>query len=171
MDLVYGICLRSTRRPAVAEELAQDTFLRAYRALGRYLPERIAGLKTRSWLVTIALNVCRNAARAAGPSVLHLDGAALTVPTDPSEDPAAVIERREAAARWARALDALPAAHRLPVELRHVHGLSYPEMAAALHRPLGTVKAQVHRGTAQLRAAYRALHDDEDTRARLEATA
>ena len=60
----------------------------------------------------------------------------------------------------------LPPAYRSAVVLRHVDGLTYPELATALDRPEGTVKAQVHRGLAQLRAAYEAdarLHPEELT--------
>ena len=71
--------------------------------------------------------------------------------------PAAVADRRaERRALGGPAPPTLPPAHREAVVLRHVDGLSYPEVAIALGRPEGTVKAQVHRGLAQLRAAYEA---------------
>ena len=65
--------------------------------------------------------------------------------------PSAVAERRVEGETWARRLAALPVPYRAAIVLRHVDGLSYPEVAAALGRPEGTVKAQVHRGTALLR--------------------
>ena len=55
---------------------------------------------------------------------------------------------------WARLLAGLPDRYRLAVALRHVDGLSYAEIAETLGRPLGSVKSDVHRGTALLRAAY-----------------
>ena len=55
---------------------------------------------------------------------------------------------------WARLLEGLPSRYRLPVALRYVEGLSYSELAETLGRPLGSVKSDVHRGTALLRAAY-----------------
>jgi RNA polymerase sigma-70 factor (ECF subfamily) len=58
----------------------------------------------------------------------------------------------------------LPPAYRSAVVLRHVDGLSYPELAAALDRPEGTVKAQVHRGVALLRTAYEAAERRERER-------
>ena len=67
--------------------------------------------------------------------------------------PATVIERRAERERWAALLACLPPAYRAAVVLRHVDGLSYPELATALGRPEGTVKAQVHRGLAMLRTA------------------
>ena len=62
--------------------------------------------------------------------------------------------RRESAAAWRARLAALPRHYGLAVELRHVHGLTYAEMAEALQRPVNTVKVHVHRGLALLRAAY-----------------
>jgi len=55
---------------------------------------------------------------------------------------------------WARLLNGLPARYRLPVALRHVDDLSYAEIAQTLGKPLGSVKSDVHRGIALLRAAY-----------------
>jgi RNA polymerase sigma factor (sigma-70 family) len=67
------------------------------------------------------------------------------------ETPHGSLERREAAETWAARLLALPERYRAPLVLRHVDGLSYDEIAEALDRPAGTVKAQVHRGIAMLR--------------------
>jgi RNA polymerase sigma-70 factor (ECF subfamily) len=69
-----------------------------------------------------------------------------------------VIDLDDDRERWAGLLATLPPAYRAAVVLRHVDGLSYPELAAALDRPEGTVKAQVHRGLAMLRTAYEAHH-------------
>ncbi len=69
-------------------------------------------------------------------------------------------ERREAARAWRDRLDALPARYRRAVELRHVSGLSYPELAEALDRPVGTVKSDVHRGVRLLREAL--MREEED---------
>ncbi len=55
---------------------------------------------------------------------------------------------------WRRLLSGLPSRYRAAVELRHVEGLSYPELAEALGKPLGTVKSDVHRGIGLLRSAY-----------------
>ena len=160
-DLVYGTALRWTRRPADAEDLAQDAFLRAYRALRGYTPERIAALHTRGWLVRIVLNLAHNRARDAGPAPEPLDPAA-----DPGHEPAdaahqrpeAVAERRAAAREWSTLLAELPPRYRTAVELRHVEGLDYRELAEALGRPVNTVKSDVHRGVRLLRAAYEAAY-------------
>jgi RNA polymerase sigma-70 factor (ECF subfamily) len=70
---------------------------------------------------------------------------------DGAPGPERVAEQRESAATWRARLDALPSRYRRAVELRHVSGLSYPELALALDRPLGTVKSDVHRGVRLLR--------------------
>lgn len=153
-DLLYAIALRSTRDPAAAEELTQDAFVRAYRALATYPGERIRALHLRPWLARITINVCRNGARArqARPAETPLEAAAHAA--SPSEAPEAALLRREANRAWEARLAALPRHYRLAVELRHVQGLSYAELAEALDRPLNTVKVHVHRGLALLRAAY-----------------
>ena len=68
--------------------------------------------------------------------------------------------RRESAQAWRARLEALPTRYRRAVELRHVSGLSYPELAEALERPLGTVKSDVHRGVRLLREA---MMDEQTT--------
>jgi RNA polymerase sigma-70 factor (ECF subfamily) len=153
-DLVFGIALRSTRDPGAAEELAQDAFVRAYRALATYDAERIGELRLRAWLARITLNLCRNRARARRGVPAEVPIEAIAEPTDPALRPEPAALARETGAEWGRRLAALPQRYRIAVELRHVHGLSYDEIATALDRPLNTTKTHVHRGVALLRAAY-----------------
>jgi RNA polymerase sigma-70 factor (ECF subfamily) len=157
-DLVYGLARRWSRTPSDAEDLAQDAFVRAYRALKGYDAERVSVLHMRGWMSRIVLNLARNRARRADPVETSLDPAA-----DPTHDPAdidtsgrpeLVTERREATREWTALLGQLPARYRVAVELRHVEGLSYGELAEALGRPVGTVKSDVHRGVAMLRDAW-----------------
>jgi len=172
-DRLYSIALRMLGDAGDAEEAAQDAFVRAYRALGRYEAGRIRTLQLRPWLATIVLNLCRSrlARRpAASRRQVSLDS---PLPGDfepraeEARGPAAVSVRRAATEAWAGLLLTLPPAYRSAVVLRHVDGLSYPELAIALDRPEGTVKAQVHRGLAMLRAAFEAA----DRREREEMTA
>jgi RNA polymerase sigma-70 factor (ECF subfamily) len=150
-DLVFGLARRWVGRPADAEELAQDAFLRAWRALGGYDRDRVAALHARGWLARIVLNLARNRARSA-PATPDAELDAAGDPADPGRDrPELVAERRESARAWRARLDALPSRYRVAVELRHVEGLSYPELAEALERPVGTVKSDVHRGVRLLR--------------------
>ncbi len=166
-DRVYSIALRMLGDPGDAEEAAQDALVRAYRAMAGYDPTRIRELRLRPWLATIVLNLCRSrlARRpATGRRSLSLD-APLPGDLEPRADdrrgPVAVVEARTAADDWADLLRDLPPAYRSAVVLRHVDGLSYPELAIALDRPEGTVKAQVHRGLAMLRTAFEAAQRRE----------
>ena len=161
-DRLYTIALRMLGDPRDAEEAAQDALVRAYRALATYDPPRIRELKVRGWLTTIVLNLCRTrgmrrAGRGAPPVSLDGDAAAPFQPSaPPKQAPAEVAERHAERERWRARLAALPPVYRAAVVLRHVDGLSYPEAAAALGRPEGTVKAQVHRGIALLRTMLEA---------------
>jgi RNA polymerase sigma-70 factor (ECF subfamily) len=151
-DLVFGVGLRVMRDRAAAEDVAQDTFVNAYRALGGYPPERIAALRLRPWLAQIALNLARNQLRRQQPHDRDEAVAEKAAPT--AQEPLSLVQRREAKDMWARLLNGLPDRYRLAVALRHVEGLSYDELAQATGRPLGSVKSDVHRGVALLRAAY-----------------
>ena len=169
-DRLYSIALRLVGDPRDAEEAAQDAFVRAYRALATYEPERILELRLRPWLATIVLNLCRSrlarrAARAAiARPALSLDATELGTlepRADDAADPATTAARRAGREAWAALLMTLPPAYRSAVVLRHVDGLSYPDVATALDRPEGTVKAQVHRGLALLRTAFEAAQQRE----------
>lgn len=152
-DMVHGIAVRSTRNRADAEDLAQDAFIRAYRALAEYDPQRIRQLRPRGWLAQITLNAARNRARSKTPaSAQLLDG--FDLQDEAEVGPERSVELRDSAAFWKRLLNGLPPAYRMAVGLRHVDGLSYAELADALGKPVGTVKSDVHRGVRMLRAAY-----------------
>jgi RNA polymerase sigma-70 factor (ECF subfamily) len=155
-DRCYAIALRVLGDHHDAEEVAQDALVRAYRALAGYEPTRIRDLRLRPWLATIVVNLCRNRVRRGRAPTTPLEG--LTEigrePAAPFEHgPVAVAERLAEREELARLLAALPERYRLPVVLRHVDDLSYAELAEVLGRPEGTLKAQVHRGIAMLRAA------------------
>ena len=155
-DLVYGIAWRMTERPADAEDLAQDAFVSAYRALRTYPPERVRSLQTRGWMAAIVANAARNRARGRRrqPTSVTIDEPLADSLAERGPGPEAIVQQRDTARAWRARLDALPARYREAVGLRHVDGLSYPEVAAALGRPLGTVKSDVHRGVRLLREAW-----------------
>jgi RNA polymerase sigma-70 factor (ECF subfamily) len=165
-DRLYTIALRMLGDPGEAEEAAQDALVRAYRALATYDAARIRELRLRGWLTTICLNRCRSilARRSTRPATASLEPLA-ELGREPAAageaGPAAVAERRVEGETWARRLAALPVSYRAAVVLRHIDGLSYPEVAEALGRPEGTVKAQVHRGTALLRTMLEAERPSE----------
>lgn len=145
---IYSGVRRLTPTGADAEDITQETFIRAYRALRGYPPQRIAELNVTGWIWTIALNLCRNAARSRSrrPRTFELDRDAF----DPGPGPEAEAITADENARWSKLLGSLSTHQRVAVVLRHVAGLPYAEIAVATGRPEGTVKADVHRGIAKL---------------------
>lgn len=139
--LFWGL-RRMTGDSQQAEDLSQEAFIRAYRALQNYDSERVRSLQVEAWLWTIALNVGRN----------HL--------RDRSRRPTLVEEKAEPVsfdaespdlAAWQVRLDQLPRPQREAVVLRHVIGLDLASIAEATGRPEGTCKADIHRGLKKLR--------------------
>ena len=156
VDRCYTIALRVLGNPHDAEEVAQDALVRAHRALAGYDPQRIRELRLRAWLATIVVNLCRNRVRR---HPLPTTPLAPLVETghepraDGSTDPAALALAGADRERLAALLATLPDRYRIPVVLRHVDDLSYAELAEVLGKPEGTLKSQVSRGLAMLRAA------------------
>ena len=153
-DRLYALALRMTGNAEDAEEITQDAFVRAYRALTTYPTDRIQALALRPWLYRITVNVTRNRARGKRPRVVTLDGpeAAAWEPVDRDRDrPEAVVGRAEGDEELGALVASLPARYRAAVVLRHVMELSYEEVAAVLGQPVGTVKSNVHRGLGILR--------------------
>ena len=154
-DRLFTIAFRTGGDRHDAEELVQDCFVRAYRALATYPAPRIRELRLRGWLTTILLNAGRNRARVRRVPTTEL---AFDPGTEPTVDP---LTRRDERETWARLLAGLSPAQRTAVVLRHVDGMSYAEIAEATGRPEGTVKAHVHRGLAALRTALLAAERHE----------
>lgn len=154
---IYAFALRLSGNPQDAEEIAQDAFVRAYRAIEGYPAERVRALALRPWLYQITLNVWRNRARVRRPPGVPLDdpvtGAPLDLEDDVQRRPDVSAERGERQRELAALLATLPAHFRAAVILRHVEGMSYRELSGVLGQPEGTVKAHVHRGTKLLREA------------------
>jgi RNA polymerase sigma-70 factor, ECF subfamily len=159
-DRLFSIALRILGDRSEAEDAAQDAFIRAYRSLGGWQPARIRELRLDAWLATIVVNVARTRSRRRGTTTTRESLTFLDELDHPSsaqaETPHGRLARREASEAWAGRLRALPQRYRAPIVLRHVDGLGYDEIGEALDRPAGTVKAQVHRGLALLRAALEA---------------
>ncbi len=154
-DAVYATAVRLTTSRADAEDIAQETFVRAYRSLRRFDAERVRSLRARPWLLSITLNLWRNVRRRANrhPESAHADPGAELPDTSPG--PEAAAERSDEARYLTEMLAALPDHQRIPVVLRHIAGLSHDDIATALECPVGTAKANVSRGVARLRALAR----------------
>lgn len=151
---VVTVAGRVSDRPEDADDLAAEAFLRAWRALRGYDKERIEALRIRPWLVTIVLNLARNARRDASrrPRESPLENA--KEPVSSSRDGADVASATSDRAELVELLRALPDRERTAVVLRHVAGLPVPEIAEVLGCPEGTARSHVARGLSKLRAEY-----------------
>lgn len=156
-DRLYGFALRISGNRQDAEEIAQDAFVRAYRALAGYDRAKIEALAIRPWLYQITLNVFRNRVRRHQLSLVPLDELRQDADREPSgnehEQPESVFERTEHARELSGIVATLPERYRVAVVLRHIEGFCYGEVAELLHQPVGTVKSNVHRGVQLLRQA------------------
>lgn len=151
---VYSLSLRMVRRAEDAEDLTQETFVRMFRALARYDPER----PFAAWLFTIASRLCIDHIRRRKVSPISLtqreresDEEYEIEVEDPGLKPDELAAHAEESERTSALIESLPPHYRIVVLLRHVQDLSYEEIAAALHLPLGTVKARIHRARALLK--------------------
>ncbi len=163
---LYSFAFRLSGNSQEAEEIVQDAFVRAYRALQGYPAERIQALALRPWLYQISLNVFRNRVRGKRLAIVSIEGQSEDGddrgPAGPErERPDAAAARAELHDELAAQVAALPDRYRAAVVLRFIEGLSYAEMAEALSQPVGTVKAHVHRGIEQLRQRMLAMRDRE----------
>jgi len=141
---LFGAAYRMTGNAHDAEDLVQETFLRAHRAFERFLP----GSNARAWLHTILQRVRTDAFRRTKrrPETVELMGEG---PATPAPQDALASGRED----LERALRALPEAFREAVVLRDIQELSYAEIAATVGIPVGTVMSRIHRGRALLREA------------------
>ena len=134
-----------------AEDAAQDGFVKAWRALGRFR----AGAPFRPWLLQIVANEARNRRRSAGRRAqLAVRAAAQESSGDAAPSPEASLLDTERRAVLLAAVDALPDDQRLVISLRYFAELSEEETAAALDLPRGTVKSRAARALERLRESY-----------------
>ena len=159
-DQVYRLVLRMVRDPGIAEDVAQETFLKAYRALRTYDPQ----WKLGSWLLKIAHNATIDHLRRQRLDTRPLETAAdddapslLDQLADESEPGPEAHARGKALARDLRsAVDTLEPAYRELILLRFQEGLAYQDIADVTGLPLGTVKVRLHRGRKRLADAIAA---------------
>jgi RNA polymerase sigma-70 factor, ECF subfamily len=159
-DRLYAFAYRVSGSRPDAEEIVQDSFVRAYRALQSYPEARIKELLLKPWLYQITLNLCRNRLRSRNqrevPLDRAIDGAPIDLPDDEVCRPDALFEQTEQRGEIARLVAALPERYRVAVVLRYVEELPYADIAAILDQPVGTAKSNVHRGIGMLRASLSA---------------
>lgn len=146
LDSLYGTALRLTANPADAEDLVQETYLKAFRASEQFEP----GTNLKAWLFTILHNTFLNRRRRAVKEPVamepdEIDRASADLPAA-SLTPEQLLLRDSLDVDLQAALDALPDAFRQAVWLRDVEEFSYAEIAEILHIPVGTVMSRISRG-------------------------
>jgi RNA polymerase sigma-70 factor (ECF subfamily) len=142
---VHRFCWRLLRSPD-AEDLAQDTFVRAFVHFERFDPER----PVLPWLIAIARRLCLDLLRRR-KVMTRIDTMPASAPPVPTPEGEAAV--REQLGRLEVALDGLDEGPREAIVLFHIEGMSYRDIAAALEVPMGTVMTWLHRGRAQLKKA------------------
>lgn len=161
-DRLYAFAHRICASREDAQEVVQDAFVRAYRALKSYPPERVRALALQAWLYQITLNVARNRMRKKRPPHVSIDNGgangeaaqkAWDSPDDPMARPDSRFEHGQQRADIASLVATLPERYRSAIILRYVEGLSLEEVADILKQPLGTAKSNVHRAVNMLRRA------------------
>jgi len=148
LEPLYGTAMRLTRNRADAEDLVQDTLVKAFRFSDRFAE----GTNLRAWLYTILHNTWRNRRRDAARDSVDVDSErveeAAAAPGGPTagDTPERILMRSTLDADLQAALDALPEAFRQAVWLRDVEEFSYAEIATMLEVPIGTVMSRISRG-------------------------
>jgi len=161
LDALYTSALRLARNRDDAEDLLQETVLRAYRSFHQFNP----GTNCRAWLLTILYNHFRSGYRRGWREQLANSGdefeqelESLSVAQDDGHDnPERIVADHSAARLIQRALATIPEEFRETLLLVDLQELDYQEVADVLNIPLGTVKSRVSRGRALLRAALEKL--------------
>lgn len=151
---LYAIAVRTTRNPAAAEDLVQETFLRAYQAWGSFTP----GSNCRAWLIRILMNSYINhyrRARSARAFTQRSEGEqneALFGGADRSvsRDAEDLLSSATFSDEVTRALEGLDEDYRIVVILADVEGMKYKDIAAALGCPIGTIMSRLFRARRQL---------------------
>lgn len=146
---IYNLCLRMLGNEQDALDAAQETFLRAWRALAKFRGDS----RFSTWLYRLASRICLDVLRARPAqtplSLTTEDEDEVSLP-DPSPSPHRTAEQSELRNLVGNALELLPPEHRAIVILRDVNGLSYEEIASVTGLESGTVKSRIHRARRKL---------------------
>ena len=156
-NYVFRLCYLVMRSEQDAEDMAQETFIRACRALPRF--EIREGVSFEAWLYRIAVNCCRSRMRRRWYQVLPWPEPAPKLIAEPEAQPDRMLEQDEWRNEILEAVHSLGEKHRLVVILRYYAGLSNEEIARALEIPSGTVRSRLHTARQQLKGV---LEQDED---------
>ena len=166
LDQLYGGALRMTRNPQDAEDLVQETYLKAYKAFDRFTP----GTNLKAWLYRIMTNTYINTYRKKQrrPLVTSADEVTDNQLYTSSSHDSTGLESAEVEAlkqmpnsRISEALNSLNQDYRMVVYYADVEGLAYKEIAEVMDIPLGTVMSRLHRGRKQLREMLKDVAHDQ----------
>lgn len=166
IDALYGYAMMLTRDQTEAEDLVQETYLRALRAFGQLVPDS----NLKSWLFVIMRNAWLNQLRhrRSGPRFIELDGEqdGMTRWPDPlMRDPYVVYLRKLEREEIKEAIESLPPPYREVVVLRDIEGFTYHEIATLLDCPAGTVMSRLGRAREKLRLMLRGWQTRKAARA------
>ena len=161
---VFALVYRMVRNREQAEDLAQETFIRAFGAIGSFDPS----YRFSNWIFKIANNLTIDHLRRRKLDTVSIHGSAdATTPEDEArtsislashdERPDEYVENRELGAQLEEAIGRLRPEYRTVTLLRHVDGYSYDEIADLLQLPLGTVKTYIHRARLELKDALQGV--------------
>jgi RNA polymerase sigma-70 factor (ECF subfamily) len=148
LEPLFATAMRLTRNRADAEDLVQDTFVKAFRFSGQFK----RGTNLRAWLYTILHNTWRNRRRDASRDAVEVDSEQVEQAANAAsgsevfETPERILMRSTLDADLQAALDELPDAFRQAVWLRDVEEFTYAEIAGMLRVPIGTVMSRISRG-------------------------
>ena len=148
-NYVYRLCYLVMRNEQDAEDMTQETFIRAFRALPRF--EIRKGTSFEAWLYRIAINACRSRMRRKWYQVLPWPEPAPQMVAEPEAQPERQMLQGEQRDWILEAIDHLGDKHRLVVILRYYAGLSNEEIARTLDIPSGTVRSRLHIARQRLR--------------------
>ncbi len=162
-NYVYRLCYLVMRTEQDAEDMTQETFIRACRALPRF--EIREGISFEAWLYRISVNCCRSRMRRRWYQVLPWPDPAPRLIAEPEAQPDRMLEQGEWRNEILEAVHSLGDKHRLVVILRYYAGLSNEEIARALDIPSGTVRSRLHTARQRLKVV---LEQEEDRKAKME---
>jgi RNA polymerase sigma-70 factor (ECF subfamily) len=146
---VFNVAYKFVGKHDEAEDLAQDIFLKIFKALDTF--DRRANFQT--WLISISRNLCIDhyrSVRRERETIDHSVDANQLSAAAPEPGPIAALEQRDRVALLRRALSALPKTLRTAVIMRDIQEMSYQEIASRLNLPEGTVKSRINRGRTEL---------------------
>jgi RNA polymerase sigma-70 factor, ECF subfamily len=157
---VYRLCYLVMRNEQDAEDMTQETFIRACRALPRY--EIRQGVSFEAWLYRISVNCCRSRMRRKWYQVLPWPETEPHLSVEPEQQPERLMMRGERRDEILEAIDSLGEKHRLVVILRYYAGLSNEEISQALNVPSGTVRSRLHTARQRLKTLLARGEDREE---------